>query len=373
MKIVICGLSITSSWGNGHATTYRAVSRALHARGHQIAFFERDFEWYASNRDMPEPPFCKVHIYEQWHDIVRLLRHELASADVAVVGSFFPDGIHAINEMLDSSVAVKAFYDIDTPITLSKLRAGDPEYLLPHHIPSFDLYFSFTGGPKLRELESDFGARCAVPLYCSFDPERYGVRESDSRYQCDLSYMGTYARDRQAQMEELLCEPARRRPGNSFIVAGPQYPTSVEWPENVKRIIHVEPKFHPPFYCSSRFTLNLTRKEMVEAGYSPSVRLFEAAGCGATIISDSWEGLETFFVPQQEILLPGSAEDVLSYLDNLGEAESRAIGRRAQERVLAEHSAQKRAIQFEEFVVGANARSFNTRARAEEPTAPTLS
>jgi len=370
VKIVICGLSITSSWGNGHATTYRALSRALHARGHQIVFFERDFEWYASNRDMPEPPFCKVHIYEQWHDVVRLLRRELASADVAVVGSFFPDGVPAINEMLESPAAVKAFYDIDTPITLSKLRAGDPEYLQPHQIPSFDLYFSFTGGPKLRELERDFGARRAVPLYCSFDPERYGLRDSDSRYRCDLSYMGTYAPDRQAQIEELLCEPARRRPGHIFIVAGPQYPASIEWPENVKRIIHVEPKFHPPFYCSSRFTLNLTRKEMVEAGYSPSVRLFEAAGCGATIISDSWEGLETFFVPQQEILLPGSAEDVISYLDNIGEAESRAIGRRAQERVLAEHSAHKRAIQFEEFV-GSNG-SFDLRASLKEAIEQTV-
>ena len=367
MKIVICGLSITSSWGNGHATTYRALSRALRARGHKIVFFERDFEWYASNRDMPEPPFCKVHIYEQWDEVVRLLRRELASADVAVVGSFFPDGVQAINEMLDSSAAVKTFYDIDTPITLSKLRTGDPEYLQRHQIPGFDLYFSFTGGPKLRELETGFGARRAVPLYCSFDPEGYGLRESDSRYRCDLSYMGTYAPDRQAHIEELLCEPARRRPENSFIVAGPQYPASIEWPENVQRIIHVEPKFHPPFYCSSRFTLNLTRKEMVEAGYSPSVRLFEAAGCGATIVSDSWEGLETFFVPQQEILLPGSAEDVISYLDNIGEAESRTIGRRAQERVLAEHSAQKRAIQFEEFV-GSNSLSFDFSTSAKETT-----
>jgi spore maturation protein CgeB len=187
-------------------------------------------------------------------------------------------------------------------------------------------------------------------LYCSFDPDRYRLRKSQLQYKCDLSYMGTYSTDRQEKLEELFCEPARRLSEKQFIVAGPQYPPTVEWPGNVKRIIHLEPKFHPPFYCSSRFTLNLTRKEMVEAGHSPSVRLFEAAGCGAAIISDWWAGLETFFVPLDEILLVRSADDVVSYLSDVGEEQAREIGRRAQQRVLAEHSAQRRAIQFEEFV-----------------------
>ena len=350
MKIVICGLAITSSWGNGHATTYRALARALNARGHKIVFFERDLEWYASNRDMPDPPFCRAHIYERWQDVVPLFRSELAGADVAIVGSFFPDGVRASDEVLDSRVGIKAFYDIDTPITVSNLRAGDTEYLRRDQVAGFDLYFSFTGGPMLRELETAFGARHAVPLYCSFDPDRYRPRKPQPEYQCDLSYMGTYSPDRQGKLAELFCKPARRLLEKQFIVAGPQYPPTVEWPANVRRIIHLEPKFHPPFYCSSRFTLNLTRKEMVQAGHSPSVRLFEAAGCGATIISDWWAGLETFFVPLDEILLVRSAEDVISYLTEVGEEEAREIGRRAQQRVLAEHSAQRRALQFEEFV-----------------------
>lgn len=350
MKIVICGLAITSSWGNGHATTYRALARALHARGHQIVFLERDLEWYASNRDMPEPPFCRVHIYERWEDVVSVLRRELTGADVAIVGSFFPDGVRASDEVLDSRAGIKAFYDIDTPITVSTLRAGDTEYLRRDQVAGFDLYFSFTGGPMLRELETAFGVRHAVPLYCSFDPDRYRLWKPQLQYKCDLSYMGTYSPDRQEKLEELFCEPARRLSEKQFIVAGPQYPPTVEWPRNVKPIIHLEPKFHPPFYCSSRFTLNLTRKEMVEAGYSPSVRLFEAAGCGATIISDWWAGLESFFAPLDEILLVRSAENVVSYLTDMGEEEAREIGRRAQQRVLAEHSAQRRAIQFEEFV-----------------------
>lgn len=363
MKIVICGLSITSSWGNGHATTFRALARAIRARGHEITFFERDLEWYASNRDMPEPPFCRVHIYEQWDDVVKLLRRELSAADVAMVGSFFPDGIKAADEILASNAAVKTFYDIDTPITVSKLRGGDTEYLRRGQIPGFDVYFSFTGGPMLREIESRFGAPHAVPLYCSFDPDRYRSFEADPRYRCDLSYMGTYASDRQAKLDELFSKPAAALPQKEFVLAGPQYSSSLIWPKNVRRIIHLEPEFHPYFYSSSLFTLNLTRQEMVEAGYSPSVRLFEAAGCGSTIISDEWPGLETFFEPNQEILLARSSNDVTPFLKGMTEHEVRKIGRRAQERVLAEHSAQRRAAQFEEAI---DAKSSSNKQLAQK-------
>jgi spore maturation protein CgeB len=349
MKIVICGLSITSSWGNGHATTYRALTRALRARGHEIVFFEKDVEWYASNRDMPEPPFCRVHLYERWQDISNLLRRELAAADVAMVGSFFPDGIQAIDLVLESTSGVKAFYDIDTPITISKLGQGDTAYLRRDQIPGFNVYFSFTGGSMLCELQSRFGARHAAPLYCSFDPDRYRVCEPDPRYRSDLSYMGTYAPDRQKKLDELFCEPAIAMPWKEFLLAGPQYPAQMAWPDNVRRIVHLEPEFHPYFYSSSLFTLNLTRDEMVKAGYSPSVRIFEAAGCGTAIISDAWPGIETFFKFNEEILLASSSDDVISFL-KMDEGEAKKIGRRAQERVLAEHSAARRAIEFERIV-----------------------
>jgi spore maturation protein CgeB len=348
MKITIFGLAMTSSWGNGHATTFRSLCSALWKRGHSITFFEHDVEWYASNRDMPEPPFCKVINYDNWAAVLPRARQELKGSDVAVIGSYFPHGIEAIRAVLDSDVPVKAFYDIDTPITLSQLReSGRANYLFAEHIPEFDIYFSFTGGPALQELTQRFGARKAVPLYCSVDPDKYKSLPKNPQFACDLSYMGTYAPDRQPKIEQLLCEPARRLPDHKFIVAGPQYPTEMNWPSNVDRIIHVEPKFHPALYSSSRLALNVTRRDMVMTGYSPSVRLFEAAACGTTIVSDNWPGLDDFFSPGVEILLPAGSDDVVRYIRDYDPAELLEIGRAAQDRVLSEHSNAQRASEFE--------------------------
>ena len=352
MKIVILGLSITSSWGNGHATTFRALTCALRARGHEIVFFERDLEWYASNRDLPKPTFCQVYIYEEWRKVLSKLRHELADCDVAVLGSYFPDGIAAADEILHSNVPVKAFYDIDTPITVSYLRSGGAEYLSLSQVPGFDIYFSFTGGRILEELEQTFGAQRAVPLYCSFDAERYSRRRKYLRYDCDLSYMGTYAPDRQPKLKELLCKPAEKLSEYKFIVAGPQYPRGTHWPRNVRRIIHLSPRWHAPLYSSSRAVLNLTREQMVAAGYSPSVRLFEAAACAAPILSDSWPGLETFLSPDREIILVESSGDVVRQLRDRDPKELESIGAEAQARVLSEHTSERRARQFEKYVEG---------------------
>jgi spore maturation protein CgeB len=351
MKIVIFGLSITSSWGNGHATTFRALCQALHARGHRIVFFEKNVEWYSSNRDLPEPAFCTVQLYEDWQLILPKVRAELRDADVAILGSYFPDGVTAAQEIFDSRARVKTYYDIDTPITVAALReTGQTDYLKATQIPAFDIYFSFTGGPMLQELQSRFGARRAVPLYCSFDPEEYKRFGTNERFACELSYMGTYAPDRQPKIDDLLCKPATMLPARKFLVAGPQYPKSVLWPANVKRIMHLNPRWHARFYSSSRFTLNVTRRDMVLAGYSPSVRLFEAAACGTAIISDSWAGLDSFFEPGREILLPADYRDVLHYITDLDDDVVARIGAAAQARVLAEHTSQRRAQQFEDEI-----------------------
>jgi spore maturation protein CgeB len=348
MKIIIFGLSITSSWGNGHATTYRALCHALHRRGHRIVFFERDQEWYRNNRDLADPLYCEVRIFHDWNEALPAVRAELHGADVAVVGSYFQDGIMALDQVLDSDVAVKAFYDIDTPVTVGRLReSGATEYLLASRIPELDVYFSFTGGPILKELRTRFGAVSAAPLYCSVDPEKHRELAAGNKFHWDLSYMGTYAPDRQPKLEALLCGPAQQLPGRKFIVAGPQYPGSLTWPGNVERVMHLSPCHHAEFYGSSRLTLNVTRREMVMAGYSPSVRLFEAAACGATIVSDQWPGLETFFAAGKEILLPGNSDDVLRYIAEYDGDELRRIGCAARERVLAVHTSDIRAGEFE--------------------------
>lgn len=362
MKIAIFGLSLTSSWGNGHATTFRALCSALHQRGHRIVFFEHNAEWYEHNRDLPEPGFCKVIIFESWDQVLPAVRTQLVDTDVAVVGSYFPDGIAALDEVIDSNVEAKCFYDIDTPITMAALRAnGATDYLLARHLPELDVYFSFTGGPVLRELENRFRVAHAVPLYCSFDPQRYHEFPANPQFACDLSYMGTYAPDRQSKIEELLSQPARSLPGRKFIVAGPQYPESIAWPKNVERIIHLNPCHHAEFYCSSRLTLNVTRRDMVMAGYSPSVRLFEAAACGATIVSDYWPGLDSFFSPGKEILVPSSSQDVQRYITESDAGQLKTIGRAARERVLAAHTNDLRALEFEQAVEKSRAPGKNYR------------
>ncbi|MBI2678506.1 MAG: glycosyltransferase [Candidatus Koribacter versatilis] len=357
MKLVIFGLAVTSSWGNGHATTFRSLCRALAARGHKIVFYERDAHWYRDNRDLPHPEFCQLRLYDDWKKTLPQVRRDLRDADVAMVGSYFPDGIAANQEMLDAARPVKTFYDIDTPITVAALRMqGATEYLLAEQLRDFDIYFSFTGGPMLREIGARYGPRRALPLYCSFDPERYRRVPPRAKFTCDLSYMGTYAPDRQPKLEELLHGPARRLPHQRFIVAGPQYPRQVKWAPNVKRMNHLNPQWHPEFYSSARITLNVTRREMVHAGYSPSVRLFEAAACGAAIASDTWAGLDTFFTPGEEVLLPNSADDVARYITGYDDADLLRIGERAQWRVLSAHTSEHRALEFEAAIAAVHAR-----------------
>ena len=351
MKIVIYGLTITSSWGNGHGTTYRSLSKALAAMGHRIHFIEKDVEWYRSNRDLPQPGFCSVQLYDSWSDSAPSLLQASADADAIIIGSYFPDAIAVTRELLDAGFGPLIFYDIDTPITMSHLRSrGRTDYLEAAMIPYYSAYLSFTGGPVLRELEDRFGSPHAVPFYCSVDPDLYRPRSLREIYRCDLSYLGTYAADRQAKLTQLINGTAALLPESRFLVAGPQYPAGITWAPNVERIIHVSPIDHPAFYSSSRFTLNLTRADMVTAGYSPSVRLFEASACGAAILSDAWNGIEEFLTPGDEILLPRDEYETASILRDLSDRERIRFGQRARERILSEHTSRHRAIQFENVV-----------------------
>jgi spore maturation protein CgeB len=342
VKAVFFGLTATSSWGNGHATNYRALIGALLERGHDVLFLERDRSWYAAERDFAAPwieLYHELDMLERWRDDVR-------DADLVLIGSFVPDGCAVARWALDTARGVVAFWDIDTPVTVAKLSRGDYEYLSPELAGSFDLYLSFTGGPFLERV----GGKRVRPFYCIADATRY--RPSSVLPRWDLGYLGTFATDRQPKLEELLVAPARATPSQQFVVAGSQYPGSIEWPQNVSRFENVPPSDHPRFYNEQRYTLNVTREEMVQAGWSPSVRLFEAAACGVPVISDVWDGIEAFFEPEREILLARSAADVQRHLA-LDERTRQALGQRARRRFLAEHTAMHRAEELERHVLEA--------------------
>ncbi len=344
LRVVVLGLSLSSSWGNGHATTFRALLKAFAARGHDVVFLERDVPWYAAHRDLADPAFCRLEFYTSLADLERYAE-TIAGADAVIVGSYVPEGVAVGRFVQATARGVVAFYDIDTPVTLAKLERGDYEYLAPDLIPTYDVYFSFTGGPTLDHLKHQYGSPAARALYCSVDPEAYPPLEVEKRW--DLSYLGTYSADRQPPLERLLLEPARRAPHLRFVVAGPQYPADLDWPANVERIDHVPPSEHPAFYAASRYTLNVTRADMIRVGYSPSVRLFEAAACGTPIVSDIWDGIDTLFAPDREIVLARTSEDVLALLVETGEERRASLAAGARRRVLEEHTAGHRALSLE--------------------------
>ena len=348
MRIVVLGLSLSSSWGNGHATTFRALLKAFAARGHDILFLERDVTWYRDQRDLPDPDFCRLCFYDDLDDLARFTP-EIAEADAVIVGSYVPEGVAVAHFVQEVAGGTTAFYDIDTPVTLAKLARGDFEYLSPAVIPLYDLYLSFTGGPTLDLIERTYGSPAARALYCSVDPAAYRPLGGAQRW--DLSYLGTYSQDRQPTLEKLLIEPARAMPDRRFVVAGPQYPADIVWPSNVERIDHLPPSGHAAFYSASRFTLNVTRADMIAAGWSPSVRLFEAAACATPIVSDRWAGIESIFVPDREIILAADTADVVTAILR---TDAAAIGLAAQQRVLAEHTAASRAGELETHLAGAN-------------------
>lgn len=347
LNIIFFGLSITSSWGNGHATTFRSLIKELHRLGHKITFFERDVPWYAGNRDMPDPPFCKTILYSELEDLEEY-REMVADADINIVGSYVPDGIEVGEWVLKNSQQITAFYDIDTPVTMANLAKGKESYINPHLISRYDIFFSFSAGRTLEILENEYHSPQALPLHCSVDTDLY--YPENTRKEIDLGYMGTYSDDRQPPLQSMLIDAAHHWPEGKFVVAGPQYPANVEWPENVKRFEHLAPSHHRHFYNQQRFTLNVTRVDMIKAGHSPSVRLFEAAACGIPIISDWWEGLDSYFKPEEEILISANHEDTLSYLKELDEPGRKVIGEKARKVILKNHTSRHRALELEQII-----------------------
>jgi spore maturation protein CgeB len=346
MKLVIFGLTVSSSWGNGHATIWRGLCSALARQGHEIEFFERDVSYYAIHRDLASSPDYEITLYKQWEEIQSRARAAVESGDCAIVTSYCPDAQVASDLILESDGRLSVFYDLDTPVTLERLRRGEEvDYVPSYGLEPFDLVLSYTGGPALNELSARLGAKRVAPLYGSVDPDVHHPVEGNDRYRADLSYLGTYAPDRQAKLQELFIDPARHCPEKRFVIGGAQYPTEFPWTDNIWFVRHVPPFEHPAFYCSSDLTLSVTRAAMAEMGYCPSGRLFEAAACGVPVISDYWEGLSEFFEPGREILVASTADEVKEAL-GLDKSELATVGGAARDRVLAEHTAERRGVQL---------------------------
>jgi spore maturation protein CgeB len=347
VKLVVFGLSISSSWGNGHATLWRALAGALIQRGHTVVFFERDVSYYAAHRDLTALPGGELVLYERWEDVLPVARRHLANAEVGMVTSYCPDALAATDLVIESGVPISTFYDLDTPVTLAELRAArSVSYIGPRGLGDFDLVLSYTGGAALGELRSRLGARRVVPLYGSVDPAAHYPVAPGADYEADLSYLGTYAEDRQAGVERLFVGAAGRLPGRRFLLAGAQYPPSFPWTPNIFFRPHVAPPEHAAFYSSSRLTLNVTRQAMAEMGYCPSGRLFEAAACGVPLLTDWWEGLDQFFTPGAELLVAHGTDDAVAAVE-ADDGELREMARRARERTMDEHTAAHRAAELE--------------------------
>ncbi len=352
MKLTIFGLTVTSSWGNGHATLWRGLIRALASAGHEIVFVERDVSWYAAHRDLTELPGARLLLYTDWAELLAQ-RAGLLDADALIVTSYCPDAVAAARLIADDARGVSVFYDLDTPVTLARLATGEAvAYLPPEGLGSFDLVLSYTGGEALTALRDQLGARRTAPLYGHVDPDAHRPVTAQAMFSGDLSYLGTYAADRQAMLTELFIAPAAASPARRFVLGGSGYPADFPWQRNIFFMSHVAPPDHPAFFSSSRLTLNVTRRDMAAMGWCPSGRLFEAAACGAPIISDDWAGLSSFFAPGEEILIAHSAADTLAALTYSND-ELRRIARRARDRVLAEHSSARRAAELVELIEAA--------------------
>ena len=331
--------------GNGHATPYRAILKALHQQGIRTVFYERDVPYYAKHRDFDNCEYCELVFYDKWESVLASALGRAKTADVVVTASYLPEGAHISEELLGVDGPLHVFYDLDTPITLNALTKGGVEYLRPNLIPEFDLYLSFTGGKILSRLEHDFGARLVRPLYGCVDPDIYRRTKPSANFRCRLSYMGTYARDRWQKVKDLFLIPALQLPAEPFLLAGSLYPDSASWPDNVKRIEHVSPDQHPRLYSSSDATLNLTRAEMAQSGYCPSGRFFEAAACCTPLVTDYWEGLDYFFDPTDELTVVSSTEEVVGALQ-ASQAERQQKAARARQRTFDEHTGRHRAQQL---------------------------
>jgi spore maturation protein CgeB len=356
MKLAIFGSSVVSAYWNGAATYYRGMCAALHARGHQIRFVEQDIYDRQQHRDFPhDPPYCEVRVVSGWEALERELHAAVAWADLIAKCS----NTGAFDREMEAWLAGPAtppaarestrrppvvFWDVDAPATLAE--CFQPASYLRRLIPGFAAVFTYGGGERVVQSYQALGARRVLPIYNAVDPQEYAPAAPAPDLACDLLFVGSRLPDREARFHHFFLEAARRAPSYRFLLGGPGWDDLV-LPPNVRYLGYCPIPLHPVLNCSARLVLNLNRDSMAATGYSPPTRLFEAAACGACLVTDAWDGIDEFFTPGEEILIADGPEEIVRYLSTITPEQAQAIGARARRRALREHTYASRAALFE--------------------------
>ena len=352
MDIAFFGSSLVSAYWNGAATYYRGIIRALHNLGHRVTFYEPDAYDRQKHRDIPDPDWARVVVYPANEDGVLGALKKARGVDMLVKTS----GVGVYDELLEAAVfdikeprTIIVFWDVDAPATLDRVKADRCDPFLDL-IPQYDLILTYGGGDPVVGNYKALGARECVPIYNALDPDTHHPVPADERFKCDLALLANRLPDREARVEKFFLETAEKLPEFRFVLGGSGWGDK-PMPTNVNYVGHVYTRDHNALNCSARAVLNVNRDSMASYGFSPPTRIFEAAGAGACLITDAWEGIETFLTPQREVLVANDADDVVRHLRGLDEKKARAIGEAALERVLAEHTYEHRALQLQELLM----------------------
>ncbi len=355
MKIAFFGSSLLSSYWNGAATYYRGIIRNLHALGYEVSFYEPDAYNRQENRDIDPPSWARVHVYsaEGTDDVYRALEDARSDADVIVKAS----GVGVFDELLEREVpnalrsgATSIFWDVDAPATLDRLEANADD-AFHACLPRYDLVLTYGGGEPVRRAYSAAGARECIPVYNAVDPETHHPVDPDPRFACDLAFLGNRLPDRERRVEQFFLAAAQRLPGKQFLLAGNGWHDK-PLPTNVTNIGHLGTADHNAFNCTPIAVLNISRDSMARYGFSPATRVFEAAGSGACLITDAWEGIELFLEPGSEVLVAHNGSEVAEILSSLTRGTASRIGQAALRRVLREHTYEHRARQVDAVLTG---------------------
>ena len=366
MKIAFFGSSLVSAYWNGAATYYRGIIRALHELGHQITFYEPDAYDRQKHRDIPDPDWARVVVYSVEHEggVVRALE-QARGADLLVKTS----GVGIYDQLLESAIldikdthTIAVFWDVDAPATLDRVKADRLDPFLDL-IPLYDLILTYGGGDPVVKSYRALGARNCVPIYNALDTDTHHAVPTQERFKCDLALLANRLPDREARIEHFFFEPAKRLPAFQFMLGGSGW-ADKPMPANVNYVGHVYTRDHNAFNCSSRAVLNVNRDSMASYGFSPPTRIFEAAGAGACLITDAWEGIETFLTPDREVLVAHDAGDVVRHLSTLDQQKAKEIGEAARRRVIAEHTYRHRALQLQQLLDGQEVSSLVAQVSA---------